>query len=140
MDIRCAMCHLPFRDCHFYNGDYFKKTTQKTKSVIITLVITILIEALLVVWFANYYSKPVSSLLLSSMLANIFTQSLLWLTLAFSPLDYLITLIFTEICIFLIEAFILFIIFTNQLTFRQALVLSLGINLASFTIGWFIPV
>jgi hypothetical protein len=108
--------------------------------VILTLPITILVEGLVVAGYARWHSKPLIPLLLTSLLANILTQSLLWLILNLSPLGYLVTLLLAETGIWLFETVFLFLIRANKLTFRQSLVLSLAMNLTSAFIGWFLPV
>ena len=108
--------------------------------MIITLSITILVESSVVVGYSFWRKKPLVHLLLSSILANLFTQSLLWVTLNIFPNHYLTTLLITEICIVGIEGFILYLYKYNQLKPGEAMLLSLSMNLASFTIGWFLPI
>jgi hypothetical protein len=108
--------------------------------VIATLAVTICIESVTVAAYALWRGKPLKHLLFSSFCANLFTQFFLWIVLTlFSP-HYLASLVIAEICIWGMEAFILFIYRHNRLKFREALLLSLVMNLASFSIGWFLPV
>jgi len=68
------------------------------------------------------------------------TQSALWLALTLFYRAYLPTLLLAEAIIWLIEAAILRLVCATQLSWSGALVLSLGINLLSFGIGWLLPV
>jgi hypothetical protein len=108
--------------------------------VIVTLTITIVIESIVVAGYALWRKKPLIHLLLSSLIVNLFTQSILWVTLNTFPHHYLIALLVAEICILGIEGIILYLYRYNQLKPGEALVLSLAMNLASFTLGWFLPV
>jgi len=108
--------------------------------VIATLAITILVESAVVASYAIWRKKPLYHLLFSSIYANLLTQVFLWVALTLFPHDYLITLFIAEICIWGIEAFILYLYRYNRLTLREAMLLSLAMNLASFSIGWFLPV
>ena len=108
--------------------------------MIATLAITILVESVVVTSYAIRRKKPLYHLLFSSICANLLTQVFLWVVLTLFPQAYLITLFTAEICIWGIEAFILYLYRCNQLTLREAMLLSLVINLASFSIGWLLPV
>jgi hypothetical protein len=79
-------------------------------------------------------------ILAASVLANLLTQSLLWGVLNLFPGHYLITLFVAEIFIWSLESAILRYFPGTRLAWREALALSLGMNLASFWIGWFLPV
>jgi hypothetical protein len=105
-----------------------------------TLVITICIESLVVLAYCYWRKKPVSSILLTSVVANLMTQSLLWTVVNIFYQDYLVTLLVAEIFIWLIESFALYYIRGNQLTFRESTLLSLGMNLSSILVGWLLPV
>jgi hypothetical protein len=108
--------------------------------MILTLSITILIESSILVVFSHWRKKPLLHLFLSSILANSFTQLILWGALNIFPLYYWTTLITTEICIVGIESLIMLVYRPNQLRPGEAVLLSLVMNLASFTIGLFLPV
>jgi hypothetical protein len=71
---------------------------------------------------------------------NIFTQSLLWLGLNLFFRQYLLTLMVAEVLIWAIESILLYGVASNGLQLREAFLLSLSMNLISFTIGWFLPV
>jgi hypothetical protein len=108
--------------------------------VIATLAITILVESTFVVAFAIYRRKPLKHILLSSLFANLFTQSILWGALISFPRRYLEALFIAEIFIWGLEAAILYLYRYNRLKLAEAILLSLAMNLASFGIGWFLPV
>lgn len=80
------------------------------------------------------------SILLTSFLANVVTQSLLWTVVNIFYQDYLFTLLVTEIFIWLIEGLALYRVRRNQLTVQQAIVLSFIMNLCSIAAGWLLRV
>ena len=106
--------------------------------MIATLSVTILIESLVVVAYAKWQRKPYASLLITSALANVMTQSLLWEALNLFPTHYLLVLFLMEILIAGVEFLLLYVIRSNQLKWTEALSLSFCMNLASFSIGWFL--
>jgi hypothetical protein len=108
--------------------------------VIFTLPLTICIEGIIVCGFAFWRRKPVGQILTASVAANILTQSLLWGMLNLFAAHYLITLFVMEALIWPLESAILYYFPDARLDWREALSLSLGMNLASFGIGWFLPV
>jgi hypothetical protein len=108
--------------------------------VIATLAITILVESAVVAAYAIWRRKPIKQLLVSSLCANLFTQSILWLVLNGFPDHYLMTLVIAEMCIWVVEAMILFLYRNNRLGLRESMLLSLAMNLASFGLGWVLPV
>jgi len=108
--------------------------------LIATFLITILIESIVVAGYASFRKKPVLHLLLASLAANLLTQSLLWLSLQVFFRDYPIALFIAEFWIWIIESAILFLYPRAGLRLREALGLSLAMNLASFAAGWFLPV
>ena len=108
--------------------------------MIATLSITILIESIVVAGYAFFHKKPVFHLLCACLLANLLTQPLLWLVLQVFFRNYLIVLFIAEFWIWIVESAILFLYPHNHLRLREALGLSLAMNLASFAAGWFLPV
>lgn len=108
--------------------------------MIVTLSLTVLIEAIIACGFALWRKKPLGRILAASVVANILTQSMLWGALKLFPHAYLLTLFTMEFFIWLIESALIRYFPGTQLTWREALLLSLGMNLASFGIGWFLPV
>ena len=105
-----------------------------------SLLFTIFIEGIIVLGYAVWRKKPAGRLLLASALANLLTQSLLWLTLNLFWQYYLTALLTAEIFIWLIESLILYRWPGSRVTGKEAVLLSLGMNLASFGLGWFLPV
>lgn len=108
--------------------------------MITTLVWTIAIEGVVALSYSRWQRKPLVSILLTANLGNLLTQPLLWLALTVFHRAYLPTLLLAEIGIWLVEAVILRLVPANRLAWGEALALSLGMNLASFGIGWFLPV
>lgn len=108
--------------------------------MISTLLPTLLIEGLTATAYARWQRKPLVSILLTASLANLLTQALLWLALTAFYRAYLPTLLLSEIGIWLLEAGILRLVPANRLAWGEAIGLSLGMNLVSFGLGWFLPV
>jgi hypothetical protein len=108
--------------------------------LIITLFITIIIESVLVIGYSHWGKKPVKPILFTSICGNLITQSLLWTVLSLFYQNYLLTLLIAEILIWFIEAALLYAIPVNQLRFKEAILLSLGMNALSFAVGWFLPI
>jgi hypothetical protein len=105
-----------------------------------TLIITILVEGVIVTGYAILFKKPLTHLLLSSVIINLLTQSALWLALRAFFNHYLLTLLVAEVCIWLVEGALLRLYPYNRLNLREALGLSLAMNLTSFALGWLLPV
>ena len=108
--------------------------------MIVTLFVTIIIEGFIVIGYSHGGKKPVKSILLTSLFGNLVTQSLLWLLLNLFFRHYLVTLLIAEILIWTIESLLLYSIHSNHLNLREATFLSLGMNAASFVLGWFLPI
>lgn len=104
-----------------------------------TLLITIMAEGVVVIGYSIWRRKPIRLILITSILANVLTQSLLWSALSLLFQHYLATLLSAEILIWLTESALLHIFPTNRLRFNEAVSLSLAMNLASFALGWFLP-
>ena len=105
-----------------------------------TLLVTILVEGAVGVVYAAWRRKPVVPILLTSVLANFITQSLLWTALNVFFQHYLTTLLIAEIPIWLMEGYLFYRIRFSQLNVRESLFLSLIMNLVSFGVGWFLPI
>jgi hypothetical protein len=105
-----------------------------------TLLLSVLIEGVVAAGYGLWRSKPLRPLLLAVIAANAFTQFLLWIALTLNPEHYLPTLFAAEAVIWLIEAAFLFVVPGARLGLAESLLLSLVMNLASFGIGWFLPV
>lgn len=108
--------------------------------MISTLLITIGIEGLVCTGYAFRFQKPLGTLLLSCLVVNLVTQPILWFVLNAFFLHYLPALFATEFAILGIEAVLLYLIPCNKLRWKEALILSLAMNLASFLAGWILPV
>jgi hypothetical protein len=105
-----------------------------------TLLVTIIIEGIVVSAYAIWRGKPLGPILLTSILVNILTQSLLWTVLNLFFRHYGATLWIAEFLIWAIEGLCLYGFRFNRLTVREAIWLSLSMNLASFGLGWLLPV
>ena len=108
--------------------------------MIVTLFITIIIESAVVIGYSYWETKQVKSLLFTSIFGNLITQSLLWILLHLFFRNYLVTLLTAEVLIWLIESTLLYSIRPNHLNLKEAILLSLGMNVTSFGLGWFLPV
>jgi hypothetical protein len=105
-----------------------------------TLLVTISLESFVVIAYGFWREKPVLPILLTSLWINFFTQSLLWLGLNLFFRDYLVALAIAEVLIWGMESSLLYSVSANQLRLKEAILLSLSMNLVSFVIGWFLPV
>lgn len=108
--------------------------------MILTLFLTLVLETLVAAGFCYWRRKPFKSIFLTAGIANLLTQSMLWLALNLLYRHYLPALFIAEIVIWLVESAILRLIPSNKLGWLEALGLSLLMNLASFGIGWFLPI
>ena len=108
--------------------------------MIFTLLVTLLIEGAVCLGYSIWRKKPPGPILVTSVIANLITQSLLWMALNIFFQHYLAALLLAELLIWLVESVLFFVFRWNQLTFRESLFLSLLMNLSSFGIGWFLPV
>jgi len=108
--------------------------------LIVTLVITILIEGMIAIGYSIKCKKPIGPILITSILANLITQSFLWVVLNLFFQHYLITLLIAEILIWMIESLLLYRFPANRLRLPEAALLSLFMNLTSFVLGWFLPI
>jgi hypothetical protein len=96
-------------------------------------------EGIVGLGYSIWRNKPVGSILITSILVNLITQSLLWVVLSIFFHNYLVTLFIAEIIIWLVEALLFYRIHSNKLSFGESLMLSLIMNLSSFVLGWFLP-
>jgi hypothetical protein len=108
--------------------------------LITTLFITIFTEGGIVSSYSLWRKKPLGPILLTSIVANVVTQSFLWVVLNLFFQHYLITLVIAETVVWMIESLLLYRFPANQLTLQEATLLSLSMNLTSFVLGWFLPV
>jgi hypothetical protein len=108
--------------------------------LITTLFVTIFIESIVVTGAAIWWKKPLAQILITSLVANLITQSILWVVLNIFIQHYLINLFLAEFCIWIIESAALYLYQGNKLKLLEAVLLSLAMNLASFGLGWFLPI
>lgn len=108
--------------------------------MIATLFITIIVEAIIAGGYCFWRGKPLAPILLTSLIANLVTQSLLWIGLNIFFQWYLIALLIAEILIWWIEGFVLYYFAANKLRIREAIFLAFLMNVGSFALGWFLPV
>jgi len=105
-----------------------------------TLLLTIIAEGVIVIGYSIGRKKPLRSILFTSICVNLITQSFLWVVLNLFFQKYLITLLLAEILIWMIESVLLYFVPANRLRFTDAILLGLSMNLASFALGWFLPI
>jgi hypothetical protein len=105
-----------------------------------TLLLTIILESLVVLGYSFWRGKPTRPLLCTSICINILTQSFLWVGLNLFFRHYLIALMVAEVLIWGFESILLYAVPANQLQVKDAMLLSLSMNLLSFAMGWFLPV
>ncbi len=108
--------------------------------MIVTFLFTAIVEGIVAFGYSVWRAKPVQPILFTSLCGNLITQSFLWVVLNFFFPHYLITLLVVEILIWMMEAVLLYSIPANRLRFSDAVLLSLGMNLASLALGWFLPI
>ncbi len=104
-----------------------------------SLLITLAIEGTIVLAYAFWKRKPAGRILLASAAANVATQTMLWAALNFLFAHYLTVLLVSEFFIWLIESAFLRFFPGTRLGWKESILLSLAMNLASFGIGWFLP-
>lgn len=105
-----------------------------------SLPVTIIIEGVVGLGYSSWRKKPIIPILVTSIVANLITQSLLWIALNVFFRYYLATLLAAEILIWMIESVLLYSFRFNCLNIRESFFLSLIMNLSSFTLGWFLPI
>jgi hypothetical protein len=108
--------------------------------LIATLLITLIVEETIALGYSIWQKKPVRPILFTSICGNLITQSFLWIVLDLFFQHYLIALLVSEILIWIIEGLLLYNVSVNRLRFSEAILLSLGMNLTSFALGWFLPI
>ena len=108
--------------------------------MIYSLPITIIIEGLVCLGYTIWSRKPVLFIFVTSVFANLITQSFLWVVLHIFFQHYLLTLLIAEILIWIAEGIFLYGFRVNQLSLKDSLFLSLIMNLSSFGIGLFLPI
>jgi hypothetical protein len=107
--------------------------------LIVTLIITILIEGAIVAGYCIWRGKLLAPILFTSIWANLITQAFLWAVLSLFFQHYIVTLLIAEIFIWMIESFLLYRFSASQFRLPEAMFVSLIMNLASLAFGWFLP-
>ena len=105
-----------------------------------SLPVTVIVEAAICLGYSLWQSKPIGPIVFTGIFANLITQSMLWIALNIFFQQYWVTLFVTEILIWMIEGVWLNSFRANRLDIRQALALSLLMNLSSFGLGWFLRI
>lgn len=102
--------------------------------------ITLGVELALGLVYALWRKHPVFYLLTVILLMNMITQPILWLTLSgtFVGLSIVRTLM-AETMVWLVEGWILLKALPGEITSKEAFLLSLVLNLASFGLGLMLP-
>lgn len=120
----------------------FVKLLGVSEALPYTLIPTILVEGLILFVIYKLFMTNQRIPLVMSFSENILTQLLLWVLVIISGGSGLgwRLLIAIELGIVLIEAVILYLPQRRQVSFRQMLALSFVLNLASFTVGLFLPI
>lgn len=108
--------------------------------MIVTLLITIFVEGFIVLAYSIWQNKPARPILYTSIISNLITQFFLWIVLGIFFRNYLIVLSIAEILIWLIEGVMLYYVRATRLAITEAVLLSVLMNLASLTTGWYLPV
>ena len=93
----------------------------------------------MVTGYSLWRRKPLYPILITSVCANLLTQSFLWIVLNLFFKHYLIALLVAEILIWTAESFFLYSVPANRLRFVDAVLLGLSMNLMSFALGLFLP-
>ena len=109
------------------------------KELIATLLITIIVESAVAMGYSVWRRTPVPPILFTSAGINLITQSFLWIVLDLFFRHYLLTLFIAEILIWMVESVLLYSVSANRLRLTEAILLSLGMNLTSLVLGWFLP-
>lgn len=99
-----------------------------------------MIEGVVALVYCIWRQKPVWPVLVTTIVLNLGTQSLLWIALTLLFRNYLFVLLSAEILIWFIESVLLYSVRANGLNFREAVLLGLSMNLVSFAFGWILPV
>lgn len=108
--------------------------------LLIGLWTTLAVELILGLIYALWRKHPLFYLLTVILLMNMITQPILWMTLSstFVGLSVVRTLI-AEVIVWLVEGWILLKALPGRVTNKEAFLLSLVLNLASFGIGYILP-
>ena len=102
--------------------------------------LTFLIEGLLVLLYARRRAHLPAALLTGALLANLLTQPVFLFLLVFRADWAFLWVVIAELCIWLVEAGVLYLAQRKTLSFKEALVLSLLLNVVSFGLGLLLPI
>lgn len=110
------------------------------KDLLASLLTTLAVELALGFAYALWRKHPVVYLLTIILLMNMITQPLLWLALTGGFVgSSMVWTLTAEIGVCLVEAWILFKALPGKITNKEALLLSLVLNAASFGVGLILP-
>ncbi len=114
----------------------------------LSLIITIIIELLIVIIYllikkTKSYSDSTSNnslniIILWIFLINLITIPLLWLTSSYINVNYYIFTTIAEITIVIVESIFIFITMKKTIAYKELLLLSIVMNIASFLLGNYI--
>lgn len=107
--------------------------------MVFTLLLTLIVESTILALLAYLTNRPIGSWLRTCLVMNVITQGFLWIVLSEFWFVYLPALAVAEVAIWGIESMMLFARPSNRLTLSQAAWISLVVNGASLSIGWFLP-
>jgi hypothetical protein len=106
----------------------------------LALPLTIAVESVLAFAYSSLRGKPRLSLVTAVLLINLITLPALWFVLQSLNNSSLPFLALGEVLIWLFETVLLYLTQRSYLSFKESLILSLGLNGASFLAGLFFPV
>lgn len=107
----------------------------------LTLPITLGLEAALALLYARLRRHDGLTLMTLTLLVNLITQPLLWIVLVGQSGESLLWVLgLFEVGIVLVEAVLLYLMQGKELPFKEALILSLLLNVDSFVVGLFLPI
>ena len=90
--------------------------------------------------YVLWRKRPWLRVLLTILLMNLLTQPVVWLVVKDMQLSLCAGTYVLELAVILLEAWILYLVLRKSAKFREAFLLSLAMNLASFGIGLLLPV
>jgi hypothetical protein len=99
------------------------------------LLVTILVELAVGVIYVLWHKRPWLKVLLTILLMNLLTQPIIWLVVMEMRQSLCAGTYALELAVVLLEAWILWLVLRKAVKFREAFLLSLAMNLASFGIG-----
>lgn len=101
---------------------------------------TLAVELALGLIYALWRNHPLFYLLTVILLMNMVTQPILWLTLSGTPVGLsVVRTLIAEVIVWLVEGWILLKALPGRITNKEAFLLSLALNLASFGAGLILP-